>query len=203
MSGACHRRKGDRVERTVVRALQDHGLAACATSSPRRDSPVTCRACGKRVSRRGRSQIYCSRRCRQRAYWDRRVLAGISTIVTHGSGHSTTPRKSFSKIKGLPKTKSRPSNSFSTPVNVLGGGQWRWPNSTRLDAQTLAKISTQRDWLGLLPFQERICIMIKLKPNDVAELETAIAKSVDIEPDKTDNTLGAARPAKRECGRAA
>jgi len=28
VSGACHRRKGDRVERTVVCALQDHGLDA-------------------------------------------------------------------------------------------------------------------------------------------------------------------------------
>lgn len=28
MSGARHRRKGDRVERTVVRALKDHGFAA-------------------------------------------------------------------------------------------------------------------------------------------------------------------------------
>jgi hypothetical protein len=106
----------------------------------RRDSPVTCHSCGKRVSRRGRSQIYCSRRCRQRAYWDRRVLAGISAIVTHDAGPSTTPCKSISKIKDLQRTKTRPRDSFSTPVNVLGGGQWRWPNSTRLDAQTLAKI---------------------------------------------------------------
>jgi hypothetical protein len=32
--------------------------------------------------------------------------------------------------------------------------------------------------------------MIKLKPDDVAESETAITKSVDIKPDKTDNTPG-------------
>jgi hypothetical protein len=36
--------------------------------------------------------------------------------------------------------KSRPSDLFSTPVNLLGGGQWRWPNSTRLDARKLATI---------------------------------------------------------------
>jgi hypothetical protein len=52
------------------------------------------------------------------------------------------------------------------------------------------KDSTHRDWLGLLPFQERIYTMIKLKPDDVAESETAITKSVDIKPDKTDNTPG-------------
>jgi hypothetical protein len=60
--------------------------------------------------------------------------------VTHETGHSTTPRKSFSKINGLPNPKSRPSDLFSTPVNLLGGGQWRWPNATRLDARTLANI---------------------------------------------------------------
>jgi hypothetical protein len=120
----------------------DAGRATLTSQSPvpRRDSPVTCHACGKRVSRRGRSQIYCSRRCRQRAYWDRRALAGISAIVTHDTGHSTTPRKSLSKINGLPKPKSRAGGSFSTPVNLLGGGQWRWPNSKRLDARTLANI---------------------------------------------------------------
>ena len=61
----------------------DAGPATPTMPAPRRDSPVTCRACGKRVSRRGRAQIYCSRRCRQHAYWDRRVLADISAIVTH------------------------------------------------------------------------------------------------------------------------
>ena len=51
-----------------------------------RDAPVTCSACGKRVPRKGRLQAYCSRRCRQRAYWDRKAVAKISTIVTHDTG---------------------------------------------------------------------------------------------------------------------
>jgi hypothetical protein len=118
----------------------DAGRATPKMPAPRRDCPVTCRACGKRVARRGRSQIYCSRRCRQRAYWDRCVLVGISAIVTHDAGRSTTPCKSISKIKDLQRTISRPSGLFSTPLNLLGGGQWRWPNAARLDAQTLAKI---------------------------------------------------------------
>jgi hypothetical protein len=118
----------------------DPGRATPTPPAPRRDSPVTCPACGKRVSRKGRSQIYCSRRCRQRAYWDRRVLAAISRNVTHDARHSTNPRKSISNINGLQKAKSRPSDLFSTPVNPLGGGQWRWPNSTHLDARTLAVI---------------------------------------------------------------
>ena len=166
----------------------DAGRATSTSSVPRRDGPVTCHACGKRVSRRGLSQIYCSRRCRQRAYWDRRVLAGISAIVTHDSGPSTIPRKSFSKIKGLPKAKSRSSDLFATPVNVLGGGQWRWPNATRLDAQTLERFYAPRlARLSPLP-EERICIMIKLKPNDVGELEP---------PSRSPSTSSRTRPTTR------
>jgi endogenous inhibitor of DNA gyrase (YacG/DUF329 family) len=56
-----------------------------------RDALVICRACGKRVPRKGRFQAYCSRRCRQRAYWDRKAIAKISATVTHDTGHSTTP----------------------------------------------------------------------------------------------------------------
>ena len=129
-----------RVARRRSHTRSDAGRATSTSPVPRRDGPVTCHACGKRVSRRGRSQIYCSRRCRQRAYWDRRVLAGISAVVTHDAGRSTTPCKSISKIKGLQRAKSPSTGLFSTPLNLLGGGQWRWPNATRLDARTLANI---------------------------------------------------------------
>jgi hypothetical protein len=70
-------------------------------------------------------------------YWDRRALAGISG---HDTGHSTTRHKLVGKINGLQRAKFPPSDLFSTPVNLLGGGQWRWPNSARLDAITLANI---------------------------------------------------------------
>jgi hypothetical protein len=129
-----------RVARQRSHTRSDAGRATSTSPVPRRDSPVTCHACGKHVSRKGRRQIYCSRRCRQRAYWDRRVLAAISRTVTHDTGHSTTPRKSISNINDPQKAKSRPTDLFSTPVNLLGGGQWRWPNSTSLDARTLATI---------------------------------------------------------------
>jgi endogenous inhibitor of DNA gyrase (YacG/DUF329 family) len=106
----------------------------------RRDTPVTCVACGKRVGRKGRKQKYCSRRCRQRDYWDRRALAKISAVVTHHSAHSTTPRKSSSKFNALQRPKTRRLGFGKAPLNLLGGGEWRWPGKTQLDATTRAKI---------------------------------------------------------------
>jgi endogenous inhibitor of DNA gyrase (YacG/DUF329 family) len=105
-----------------------------------RAAPVNCIACGKRVKRKGRKQKYCSRRCRQRDYWNRRALAKISAVVTHHTARSTTPPKSSSKSKGLPRQKSLSTVSFSVPLNLLGRGSWRWPGTTQLDATTRAKI---------------------------------------------------------------
>ena len=105
-----------------------------------RDAPVTCRACGKRVPRKGRSQAYCSRRCRQRAYWDRKAIAKISAIVTHNAGRSTTPHKSPNKINVLGGRKWRPTDFGKAPLNLLGGGLWRWPVTPRLDPLIRTKI---------------------------------------------------------------
>jgi hypothetical protein len=120
----------DRTEQSVLQRRE----------ASRRDSPVTCVACGKRVGRRGRKQKYCSRRCRQRDYWDRRALAKISAVVTHHSAHSTTPYKLSSKFNGLQRLKSRRLSFGEAPLNLLGGGEWRWPGITQLDATTRAKI---------------------------------------------------------------
>ena len=109
---------------------QNHRRCDSSSATPRRDTPVTCIACGKRVRRKGRKQKYCSRRCRQRDYWDRRALAKISALDT---GHSTTPRKSSSNVNGLERRKSRPTALFSVPLNLLGGGSWRWPGTPKLD----------------------------------------------------------------------
>jgi hypothetical protein len=65
-----------------------------------RDALVICRACGKRVPRKGRFQAYCSRRCRQRAYWDRQ--------------------------------KWPPTDFGKAPLNLLGGGLWRWSETPPL-----------------------------------------------------------------------
>jgi endogenous inhibitor of DNA gyrase (YacG/DUF329 family) len=125
--------QGPTTESTVSRAPIEERLGQTFREASRRDSPVTCVACGKRTKRKGRYQKYCSRRCRQRDYWDRRALAKISAVVTHHSAHSTTPRKSSSKFNALQGLKSR-------PLNLLGGGEWRWPGPTQLDATTRSKI---------------------------------------------------------------
>jgi endogenous inhibitor of DNA gyrase (YacG/DUF329 family) len=114
----------------------------CDSSSapPRRDTPVTCIACGKRVRRKGRKQKYCSRRCRQRDYWDRCALAKISAVVTHDTGRSTTPQKSSSNVNGLGRQKSQRTGFGKAPLNLLGGGSWCWPGTPTLDTVVREKI---------------------------------------------------------------
>jgi hypothetical protein len=120
----------------------DHRRCHSSRATSRRDAPVKCARCGceKRVRRKGRNQRFCSRRCRQRDYWDRRALAKISALVTHDTGHSTTPQKSSSNVNGLERRESRPTALFSVPLNLLGGGSWRWPGTPKLDPVVREKI---------------------------------------------------------------
>jgi len=108
--------------------------------SPRRDAPVTCIACGKRVRRKGRKQKYCSRRCRQRDYWNRRALAKISAVVTHDTGRSTTSQKSSSDVNELEWQKSQGSDFGKAPLNLLGGGSRRWAGTVALNPALREKI---------------------------------------------------------------
>jgi endogenous inhibitor of DNA gyrase (YacG/DUF329 family) len=132
--------RGPTTECTASGAPIEERLGQTFREASRRDSPVTCVACGKRVGRRGRKQKYCSRRCRQRDYWDRCALAKISAVVTHHSAHSTTPRKSSSKFNALQRSKTRRLGFGKAPLNLLGGGEWCWPGTTQLDAPTRSKI---------------------------------------------------------------
>ena len=97
-----------------------------------RDTPVVCPSCGRKINRKSRQQAYCSRRCRQRAYWDRKATAKIAAIVTPDTRHSTHHTKSANSIKDLREQKSGPSISATTPLDLVGG-RWRWPNTPRLD----------------------------------------------------------------------
>ena len=112
----------------------------CHSSSATRDAPVICLGCGKRVRRKGRTQKYCSSRCRQRAYWDRRALATISAAVTHDTGHSMTPQKSSSNVNELGRQKSQRTGFGKAPLNLLGGGSWSWPGAPKLDPVVRQKI---------------------------------------------------------------
>jgi hypothetical protein len=135
-----HKTPGPTTEYTVSRAPIEERLGQTFREASRRDSPVRCVACGKRVGRKRRTQKFCSRRCRQRDYWDRRALAKISAVVTHHSAHSTTPCKSSSKFNALQRPKTRRLGFGKAPLNLLGGGEWRWPGTTQLDAKTRATI---------------------------------------------------------------
>jgi endogenous inhibitor of DNA gyrase (YacG/DUF329 family) len=99
----------------------------------RRDTSVTCIVCGKRVRRKGRKQKYCSRRCRQRDFWDRLALAKSSAVVSDDAGRSTTPQKSSSNVNGLGRQKSQRTGFGKAPLNLLGGGSWYWPGRPTLD----------------------------------------------------------------------
>ena len=93
------------------------------------------------------NRCICSRRCRQRANYADKVARGdFSTPYT---GLPTTPHKSTSKINALHVAKTRPSPYTNAPLNILGGGSFRWPGTKRLDARTLENI--RRSEIGAAP----------------------------------------------------
>ena len=46
--------------------LPPHNEGKSQTQAARRDAPVVCPTCGRRVKRQMRGQLYCSARCRDR-----------------------------------------------------------------------------------------------------------------------------------------
>jgi hypothetical protein len=110
-----------------------HTLEGARQLVARRDAPVVCPSCGRTVKRKSRQQTYCSRRCRQRAYWERCATAKIAAFVTHDTGRSTQGPKSESGIKDLQGRKSGPSILAKPPLELLGHGSWHWPGVPRLD----------------------------------------------------------------------
>ena len=83
----------------------------------RRDAPVICPVCERRVDRQMRSQRYCSRRCRQKANYAAKVARGDFSI--HTTALPTTPEKNKNKLKALQRAKTLSSNRISAPADVL------------------------------------------------------------------------------------
>jgi predicted nucleic acid-binding Zn ribbon protein len=106
-----------------------------------------CAACGKTTERKMRGQRFCSRRCRQRANYADKVARG--DFLTPNTALPTTAHKSASNINELQGAKRRPSPYAPAPLNILGGGSFRWPGRTRLDAGTLENIL--RSEIGAAP----------------------------------------------------
>jgi hypothetical protein len=136
-AGNTNRRAGDVAARQALDSGRNPPAAnsriAFPSQATRCDTPVNCPACGRAVPRKARQQTYCSRRCRQRAYWDRKATARIAASVTRDTGRSTKPSKSANSIKGLPGQKSGSSDFGDAPLDLVGGGSWRWPGTRWLD----------------------------------------------------------------------
>jgi hypothetical protein len=96
---------------------------------------LRCAHCGALVARSGKAQIYCGRRCRQRAHYAEKVRRGdFGTHVTQDTALPTTPAKKSSKIRGLRGAKtgsglgyepfSRALWNHVVEVEVFGGRWW-------------------------------------------------------------------------------
>jgi hypothetical protein len=99
-------------------------------TNARRDAPVVCAACGKTAKRKMRGQRYCSARCRENG----------RGRIRQDTRAPATPLKSLNEISSLQRRKMRSSLFANAPLNVLGGGSFRWPETPRLDARTLENI---------------------------------------------------------------
>jgi hypothetical protein len=83
----------------------------------RRDAPVVCANCGRKVARRMRGQRYCSQRCRQRT---NRALKPFKNAPRYpSSGGATTPLKKDNKNNALQGAKTLSSPRILAPADVL------------------------------------------------------------------------------------
>ena len=83
----------------------------------RRDAPVICPVCERRVDRQMRGQRYCSRRCRQKANYAAKVARG--DFSTRTIARPTSPPKRDNKFKAVQRAKTLSSNRIFGPADVL------------------------------------------------------------------------------------
>ena len=101
----------------------------------RRDAPVTCAACGRKVARKSRQQRYWSDRCRDYARRENKARTAIKNPIGYpGSADVTNCPKIPSENSSLQEGKP----GSSIPINVLGG--YRWPGAVSIDRDLLRKI---------------------------------------------------------------
>jgi hypothetical protein len=117
------------------------GAPSGAKAFVRRDAQVKCAACGELTERRMRGQRYCSKRCRQRASREKLAVRALKKLPRYPySGDATTPHKSARNINKLQGQKTGSSPYANAPLNLVGGGSFRWPGHMPLDARTLENI---------------------------------------------------------------
>jgi endogenous inhibitor of DNA gyrase (YacG/DUF329 family) len=100
-------------------------------SPVRKDAPVVCAACGRRVARKSRHHKFCSDRCREWAKGQKRVR---KSFLGEDTGASPQPPKTSNGNNKLQGTIS----GSNPPLNVLGG--YRWSNSVAIEPDLLRKI---------------------------------------------------------------
>jgi hypothetical protein len=88
-----------------------------------------CLICEQPMQRRTENQRLCGKRRCRNALKARSALGGIHPFEKSiKPGLKTSPQR-------------RPASLFANaPLNILGGGSWVWPNTSRLSADTLQKI---------------------------------------------------------------
>jgi hypothetical protein len=97
-------------------------------NASRRDAPVVCPICERRVARRMRGQRYCSKRCRQKANYAKKVARG--DFSTRTIARPTSPLKKQRKLNALQGAKTRSTARIVGPADVLavevfGGRTWQ------------------------------------------------------------------------------
>jgi hypothetical protein len=120
--------RGDRSRRAITRFFSNtarggnRDLAGApmnaALKASRRDAPVRCATCGRKVERRARQQRFCSSRCRQKANYAEKVARG--DFSTHTFARPTNPPKKDRKFKALQRAKMLSSHRILAPAHVLG-----------------------------------------------------------------------------------
>jgi len=97
-------------EATIQRAVFAH-LRARAS---RRDAPVVCERCGRKVERKSRQQRFCSGRCQEKARTRVR-----KAFLARDTGAPGEPPKKDNKLNALQRAKTVSSTCILGPADVL------------------------------------------------------------------------------------
>jgi hypothetical protein len=117
-----------------------HGRNSEGNAPPKRRDTLKCAACGRSVARHSHHQRFCSDRCRQDAARRKAVDALKKSPRYPYSGPVTSDAKNPNNNKGLQRPKSGSSLFGNAPLNLLGGGSWRWSDPVYPDDKTLGNI---------------------------------------------------------------
>jgi len=131
---------GDRGDRQVNGSEQEE---PALTSETHGQSQVSaCEQCSAPLRRRlksgGEPQRFCSARCRVA---NSRLLRSELNSKINGAERADSGKTATGSLKIIFRPAGHPPTVTRTaPLNLLGGGSWRWPNSSRIDAKTLDKV---------------------------------------------------------------